>query len=66
MIAGALVRRIKPYIKVGDRIEKGERIGHIEFGSRVDVIFPERRIEDVLVKMGDRVRAGESILMESG
>ena len=67
LIAGALARRIKPYIKVGDRIEKGERIGHIEFGSRVDVIFPaERRIEDVLVKMGDRVRAGESILMESG
>ena len=66
LIAGALARRIKPYIKVGDRIEKGERIGHIEFGSRVDVIFPaERRIEDVLVKMGDRVRAGESILMES-
>ena len=67
LIAGALARRIKPYIKVGDRIEKGERIGHIEFGSRVDVIFPaERRIEDVLVKMGDRVRAGESILIEGG
>ena len=67
LIAGALARRIKPYIKVGDRIEKGERIGHIEFGSRVDVIFPAgRRIEDVLVKIGDRVRVGESILMESG
>ena len=42
-------------------------MGHIEFGSRVDVIFPvEIRLEDVLVKMGDRVRAGESILIEGG
>jgi phosphatidylserine decarboxylase len=66
LIAGALARRIKPYIKVGDHIERGERIGHIEFGSRVDVVFPkERCIEEVLVKIGERVRAGESILMES-
>ena len=66
LIAGALARRIKPYIKVGDHIEMGERIGHIEFGSRVDVVFPRgRHIEEVLVKLGERVRAGESILMES-
>ena len=66
LIAGALARRIKLYIKVGDHIERGERIGHIEFGSRVDVVFPrERYIEEVLVKIGERVRAGESILMKS-
>ena len=64
MIAGALARRIKPYVKVGDYIEKGERIGHIEFGSRVDVIFPTGvRLGDLMVKKGDRVRAGESTLL---
>tara|TARA_A100001037_G_scaffold306085_1_gene349105 strand:+ start:22202 stop:22765 length:564 start_codon:yes stop_codon:yes gene_type:complete len=64
LIAGALARRIKPYVKVGDYIEKGERIGHIEFGSRVDVIFPTGvRLGDLMVKKGDRVRAGESTLL---
>src|SRR5579863_856708 len=59
-IAGLIARRIVCYKKVGDRVQAGERIGLIRFGSRVDVIFgPEWVIE---VKSGMRVIAGTSIL----
>jgi len=59
-IAGLIARRIICYKKVGDRVQAGERIGLIKFGSRVDVIFgPEWSIE---VKPGMRVIAGTSIL----
>jgi len=59
-IAGLIARRIVCYKKVGDRVQAGERIGLIKFGSRVDVIFgPEWSIE---VKPGMRVVAGTSIL----
>jgi phosphatidylserine decarboxylase len=65
LIAGAIVRRIKPYVKIGDYIEKGERIGHIAFGSRVDVIFPrDRELKEALFGIGDQVKAGESIIMK--
>jgi len=59
-IAGLIARRIVCYKKVGDRVQAGERIGLIKFGSRVDVIFgPEWSIE---VKPGVRVIAGTSVL----
>jgi phosphatidylserine decarboxylase len=59
-IAGLIARRIICYKKVGDRVQAGERIGLIKFGSRVDVIFgPEWSIE---VTQGMRVVAGTSIL----
>jgi phosphatidylserine decarboxylase len=59
-IAGLIARRIVCYKKVGDRVQAGERVGLIKFGSRVDVIFgPEWSIE---VKPGMRVTAGSSIL----
>jgi phosphatidylserine decarboxylase len=59
-IAGLIARRIICYKKVGDRVQTGERVGLIKFGSRVDVIFgPEWVIE---VKPGMRVTAGSSIL----
>ncbi|HET7325434.1 MAG TPA: protein sorting system archaetidylserine decarboxylase [Halococcus sp.] len=63
-IAGAFARRIHPTVKPGDEITRGERIGHISFGSRVDVIFPtaiER--EDLGVRIGDRMVAGETVLV---
>ncbi len=66
LIAGAVVRRIKPYVEIGDYIEKGERIGHIAFGSRVDVIFPRNReLKEAIVGIGDQVKAGESIIMKN-
>jgi phosphatidylserine decarboxylase len=59
-IAGLIARRIVFYKKVGDRVQAGERIGLIKFGSRCDVIFgPEWSIE---VTPGTRVIGGTSIL----
>jgi phosphatidylserine decarboxylase len=59
-IAGIVARRIVFYKKPGDRIEKGERVGLIQFGSRLDVVLgPEW---EILVREGDRVRAGASIV----
>lgn len=59
-IAGLIARRIVCYKRPGDFVSKGERIGYIKFGSRVDVFFgPEWKSA---VKVGDRVRAGTSVL----
>jgi phosphatidylserine decarboxylase len=59
-IAGLLARRIVSTVKVGDRVERGQRVGLIKFGSRVDVLMPA----DVVprVKHGARVRGGSTIL----
>lgn len=63
LIAGAFARRIHPYVESGDTIERGERIGHVSFGSRADVLLPERvDRDDLRVETGDTVRAGETIL----
>ena len=60
-IAGTVARRIVPYIKKGDRLEKGERIGIIRLGSRVDVTLPASRIK-VRVSKGQKVLAGETTI----
>jgi len=59
-IAGLLARRIVFNKKVGDRVQRGERIGLIKFGSRVDVLLDGSA--GVQVKVGDRVKGGSSIL----
>ncbi len=59
-IAGLLARRIVFHPKVGDRLQRGQRVGLIKFGSRVDVLFDAAA--PVQVKVGDRVRGGASIL----
>ena len=63
-IAGTLARRIVPYIKKGDTLKKGEKIGIIRLGSRVDVYLPFKAIKTICVKEGDRVKAGEDTLAE--
>ena len=60
MISGIWVRRIVPWIARGQRVVRGERIGLIRFGSRVDVFLPVQA--QITVKPGDRVRGGETIL----
>src|SRR5258708_2060778 len=59
-IAGLLARRIVFRPKVGDRLKRGQRVVLIKFGSRVDVLFDAAGV--LQVKVGDRVRGGESIL----
>jgi phosphatidylserine decarboxylase len=59
-IAGLLARRIVFHPKVGDRLERGQRVGLIKFGSRVDVLFDSSAT--LQVKVGDRVRGGASVL----
>jgi len=59
-IAGLLARRIVSSVKVGDRVERGQRVGLIKFGSRVDVLMPADAVPRV--KNGARVRGGLTIL----
>ena len=59
-IAGLIARRIVCYKKPGDHVAKGERIGLIKFGSRVDVFLGQEW--EILVKPGERVAGGSSIL----
>lgn len=58
-IAGAFARRIEPYVHEGENIKKGQRIGMIRLGSRVDVYLPENKIT-ITASEGDLVRAAES------
>lgn len=59
-IAGIMARRCVNYAQVGTCLERGQRIGLIRFGSRVDLFLPpDTRLQ---VQVGDKVRAGSSIL----
>jgi phosphatidylserine decarboxylase len=63
LIAGWFARRIHPYVAPGDEVARGQRIGHIDFGSRADVLLPaDYDREDVRVRVGESVTAGESIV----
>lgn len=59
-IAGLLARRIVCNLTAGDKVERGQRIGLIKFGSRVDVLMPAEA--NLKVKIGMRVRGGSSVL----
>lgn len=59
-IAGLLARRIVCDLQVGDRVKRGQRMGMIKFGSRVDVLMPAEA--HLRVKAGDRVRGGRTTL----
>ena len=63
-IAGLVARRIVPWIKVGDRLVAGQRVGLIRFGSRVDVYLPAGTSSQVL--LGQRTVAGETIIAKAG
>jgi phosphatidylserine decarboxylase len=59
-VAGIIARRIVCYVRRGDRVQRGEIVGAILFGSRVDVYLPHK--VKVKVREGDRVRGGKSVL----
>ena len=59
-IAGLIARRVVCWKKPGDVVARGERIGLVRFGSRVDVWVPPDA--EILVKLGDNVKGGSSVL----
>ena len=63
-IAGLVARRILAFVREGDDVEAGQRIGLIRFGSRVDVYLPDGTAPKVL--LGQRTIAGETVLAEVG
>lgn len=60
LIAGLIARRIVPWVAVANEVERGERLSLIQFGSRVDLYLPLSA--KVLVKLGDKVVGGETIM----
>jgi phosphatidylserine decarboxylase len=63
-IAGLVARRIVPFIKPGDIVAAGQRVGLIRFGSRVDVYLPRGTESRIL--LGQKIIAGETVLAEIG
>lgn len=63
-IAGLVARRIVPFVRPGDIVGAGQRVGLIRFGSRVDVYLPPNT--DAKILLGQKVIAGETILAEVG
>jgi len=61
-VAGAIARRIVCAAAAGDRLERGQRYGMIKFGSRAEVYVPVASGFVTAVALGQRVRAGETIL----
>jgi phosphatidylserine decarboxylase len=59
-IAGAIARRVICWKRAGETVSRGERIGLIRFGSRVDVWLPMEA--EVVVRRGQKVKGGESLL----
>ncbi|AEB10346.1 phosphatidylserine decarboxylase family protein [Desulfobacca acetoxidans] len=59
-IAGVLARRIISYVQAGDQVDRGERVGLICFGSRVDLYIPEQC--QLQVQLGQKVKAGTTII----
>jgi phosphatidylserine decarboxylase len=62
-ISGAIARRIVCALKPGDVVAAGERFGMIKFGSRTDVLLPAAMVKETIVKVGDKVRGGKTILL---
>lgn len=58
-IAGIFARRIVPYVKEGDVVKKGDKIGVVRFGSKVEIYLPDN--VNVIIKKGDKVKAGQTI-----
>jgi phosphatidylserine decarboxylase len=62
-IAGAIARRIVCWLRPGEEVRAGERLGMIKFGSRTDLLLPVDAVQEVLVRPGDKVRGGSTILL---
>ena len=63
-VSGAVARHIVCAVKEGDTLRQGERFGMIKFGSRTDMIIPEGDRRRIMVKPGDKVKAGLTALVQ--
>lgn len=61
-IASRLVRQIAGFVSADDRVRLGQRIGVIRLGSQVDLVLPRADLEEIRVAVGERIRAGETIV----
>ncbi|QLH76673.1 protein sorting system archaetidylserine decarboxylase [Halosimplex rubrum] len=62
-IAGTFARRTYSYVDPGQAVARGQRIGHISFGSRFDMVFPpEYGPDDLTVDVGHRLYGGETVI----
>lgn len=64
LIAGVLARRIVPFVNEGEELIRGQRISLIQFGSRTDLYLP--LTATVKIKLGDRVKGGETVMATLG
>lgn len=62
LIASRLVRKIVTYIREGNEVQRGQKIGMIRFGSQVDLILPDLPSLNILVSPGEKVKAGLSVI----
>jgi phosphatidylserine decarboxylase len=62
-ISGAIARRIVCWLKEGEYLAKGERVGMIKLGSRTDLLIPAAQICKQCVKIGDKVLGGSTVLL---
>ncbi|MCX6993302.1 MAG: phosphatidylserine decarboxylase [Kiritimatiellaeota bacterium] len=60
-IVGPVARRVVYWLKLNQMVQKGDRIGMMKFGSRLDMVFPKADV-NVVVKPGDRVQAGLTVV----
>jgi phosphatidylserine decarboxylase len=63
-IAGTVARRIVPYVSEGTVLKKGEKIGLIRLGSRVDLYVPANKIKTLVIQVHQRILAGEDTIAE--
>ena len=63
-ITGAIARRIVCWLKPGDELKRGDEFGMIKLGSRTELVLPKEMALSLRVKIGDKVKAGSSILAE--
>lgn len=65
-IAGAIARRIVCVLRTGDELARGEKFGMIKLGSRTELILPEEENLQICIKVGERVKAGSTIIAQYG
>lgn len=62
-VAGLIARRIVTDLADGESLARGQRIGMIKFGSRLELLVPHELVGQVRVRVGQKVRAGQTVLI---